>query len=174
MRGWRFLSSVATISDASYVRFQGSLAVRENRRYFGLSTAAFLLWTLTVSALADLLIEPFYSTRISATSAAVGWVGHAELAGLFTSTIAGLVVLILLRIQIRRNFKRTLEHLLPGRNRLADTVSRGGIFQKFALGCHDDVWKEAVASLLPTAHAVLMDLRAFRPNGKAANTSWPS
>ncbi len=169
-RRWRFLGSIATIADASYIRFHGSLASRANRRYLGVSVAAFLVWVVSTAVLSNFLLEPWTTVQLSAVSDVFGWAGRFDLAGLLTSAILGGALLMLIRVKIRKNFSGTLARLRPaagsGQSASSDPVRWDGVFQEAALYCHDDVWKVAVASLLPTSHAVLMDLRGFSADRK--------
>lgn len=163
-RRWRLLGSVATIADSSYIRFQGSLASRANRRFLGMSVVAYLVWILTAALLGGFLVNLFAGLQWSAVSNALGWTGRAELVGVSCLAIAGVALLLHARIQTRKNFSGTLAQLQPRSETTApedSAVNWDGVFRQSALYCHDDVWRPAVAALLPTAHTVLMDLRGF-------------
>jgi hypothetical protein len=163
MRRWRFLGSFATIADPSYVRYQGSLASRENRRYLAMFTWVYLAWIGTVSFLAWLLLQFRPSPQVSAIGNALGWRGSAELAGIATGALLIPLFLALVLVLVRRNFVHTLARLAQGPGVPARAVAAGGVFRRIVLFCYDDVWKSAVSSLLPTSQAVLMDVRGFTP-----------
>jgi hypothetical protein len=160
---WCFLGSVATIADPSYVRFQGSLAARQNRRYLVIFTAAFVAWVLLAATLGALLLGPFLSAPVSALGGVLGWVGRVELASVVTCALLVPPLLALVVLLVRRNFKDARRRLSAEPQRPRSTVTMGGIFRRFVHYCHDDVWKRAVTSLLPKSQVVLMDVRGFSP-----------
>jgi hypothetical protein len=160
---WCFLGSFATIADPSYVRFQGSLAARQNRRYFVIFTCVYVAWVAVLATVGAMLLEPWMSAPVSAVGGALGWLGRAEMASVATSAVAVPLLLGFVIFSVRRNFTFALKRLSTGPERPEAAVTSGGIFRRFVLYCHDDVWKHAVSSVLPTSEAVLMDLRGFTP-----------
>jgi hypothetical protein len=168
MKKWRFVGSLSTIVDPSYIRYQFSVFNPANsRRSIGIA-----LWYGLAAAL--LLAVGHYLQPLFPGLFPAKWMAltpdqqQAYLRIVAYVALSPLAVIAIL-LYVRHRFVASSSGLKAQIDKIMQSERSpgiGGIFRGLSMFCFDDVWKPAVGSMLKSADVVLMDLRGFRRERK--------
>ncbi len=168
VRKWRHLGSFITLVDPSYIRYRFSLSSPETRT--GLSYLVFGYGilvgavSLAINGIVWLLDVGTHSPVLAAWRS-LSWSARNEILSMSAWLVMIPLAVLPVIIIIRRRFIGSDEKLAY-RVRAAGGQKLGWntTFARQTFYCFDNIWRQAVRSLLDVSDAVLMDLRGFSPN----------
>lgn len=161
-RTWRFLGSLITIADPSYLRYQYSISSRENRRrFYGFFILYFIIMLSAAAFLKFQLLDSLPSGFVIIWEQ-TGALSAGFILGVAIMTFSLLFLLPPVIIVVYRRFISSTAKLTRAVQKITNSKkSPSGTFKSSTLFCIDNTWRKAVQQMLLLSKVVLMDLRGF-------------